>query len=59
MICRDEFARREARAGVTIPPHRTLAEIEKMAIMQTLNGRTGTSRRRRRSRLYRPTLYSK
>ena len=32
----------------TIPPQRTLAEIEKMAIVQTLSGPTGTSRRRRR-----------
>src|SRR6267378_360734 len=43
-----------------IPPHRTLAEIEKMAILQTLQ-RTNWNRQEAAQilGLYRPTLYSK
>ena len=44
----------------TIPPHRTLAEIEKMAIVQTLQ-RTNWNKQEAAQilGLYRPTLYSK
>jgi transcriptional regulator with PAS, ATPase and Fis domain len=44
----------------TIPPHRTLAEIERMAIMQTLQ-RTNWNKQEAAQilGLYRPTLYSK
>ena len=44
----------------TIPPHRTLAEIEKMAILQTLQ-RTNWNQQEAAQvlGLYRPTLYSK
>src|SRR5688572_10063860 len=44
----------------TIPPHRTLAEIEKMAILQTLQ-RTNWNKQEAAQilGLYRPTLYSK
>src|SRR5512132_1397442 len=44
----------------TIPPHRTLAEIEKMAIIQTLQ-RTNWNKQEAAQilGLYRPTLYSK
>jgi len=54
---------REETAGSTdfvIPPHRTLAEIEKMAIMQTLQ-RTNWNKQEAAQilGLYRPTLYSK
>ena len=44
----------------TIPPHRTLAEIEKMAIVQTLQ-RTNWNKQEAAQLLglYRPTLYSK
>jgi transcriptional regulator of acetoin/glycerol metabolism len=44
----------------TIPPHRTLAEIEKMAILQTLQ-RTNWNKQEAAQLLglYRPTLYSK
>jgi DNA-binding NtrC family response regulator len=44
----------------TIPPHRTLAEIEKMAIVQTLQ-RTNWNKQEAAQILgrYRPTLYSK
>jgi len=47
-------------AAFTIPPHHTLAEIEKLAILQTLE-RTSWNKRRAASILgvYRPTLYSK
>ena len=43
-----------------IPPHRTLAEIEKMAILQTLQ-RTNWNKQEAAAQLglYRPTLYSK
>ena len=43
-----------------IPPHRTLAEIEKMAILQTLQ-RTNWNKQEAAQQLglYRPTLYSK
>jgi transcriptional regulator of acetoin/glycerol metabolism len=43
-----------------IPPHRTLAEIEKMAIVQTLQ-RTNWNKQEAAQilGLYRPTLYSK
>jgi DNA-binding NtrC family response regulator len=43
-----------------LPPHRTLAEIEKMAIVQTLQ-RTGWNKQEAAQilGLYRPTLYSK
>jgi len=44
----------------TVPPHRTLAEIEKMAIVQTLQ-RTNWNKQEAAQilGLYRPTLYSK
>jgi len=44
----------------TVPPHRTLAEIEKMAIIQTLQ-RTNWNKQEAAQilGLYRPTLYSK
>jgi len=52
----------EARPALdfTIPPHRTLAEIEKMAIVQTLQ-RTNWNKQEAAQilGLYRPTLYSK
>jgi transcriptional regulator of acetoin/glycerol metabolism len=43
-----------------VPPHRTLAEIEKMAILQTLQ-RTNWNKQEAAQilGLYRPTLYSK
>jgi transcriptional regulator of acetoin/glycerol metabolism len=49
-----------ATAEFTIPPHRTLAEIEKMAIVQTLQ-RTNWNKQEAAQilGLYRPTLYSK
>jgi DNA-binding NtrC family response regulator len=55
-IC-DEGA---ARADFVIPPHRTLAEIEKMAVLQTLQ-RTDWNKQEAAHilGLYRPTLYSK
>jgi transcriptional regulator with PAS, ATPase and Fis domain len=54
---------REESTGATdfvIPPHRTLAEIEKMAIVQTLQ-RTNWNKQEAAQilGLYRPTLYSK
>ena len=54
---------REESGGSTdfvIPPHRTLAEIEKMAILQTLQ-RTNWNKQEAAQilGLYRPTLYSK
>jgi two-component system response regulator HydG len=54
---------REETASSTdfvIPPHRTLAEIEKMAIVQTLQ-RTNWNKQEAAQilGLYRPTLYSK
>ncbi|MGE3179209.1 MAG: helix-turn-helix domain-containing protein, partial [Vicinamibacterales bacterium] len=47
-------------ADFVIPPHRTLAEIEKMAIVQTLQ-RTNWNKQEAAQilGLYRPTLYSK
>ena len=60
-ICPSRFARRAARRReFTIPPHRTLAEIEKMAIVQTLQ-RTNWNKQEAAQilGLYRPTLYSK
>jgi DNA-binding NtrC family response regulator len=47
-------------ADFVIPPHRTLAEIEKMAILQTLQ-RTNWNKQETAHilGLYRPTLYSK
>ena len=49
-----------AAADFVIPPHRTLAEIEKMAILQTLQ-RTNWNKQEAAQilGLYRPTLYSK
>jgi len=43
-----------------VPPHRTLAEIERMAILQTLQ-RTNWNKQEAAQilGLYRPTLYSK
>jgi len=54
---------RDTAAGgedFTIPPHRTLAEIERMAILQTLQ-RTNWNKQEAAQilGLYRPTLYSK
>ncbi|HSL20860.1 MAG TPA: sigma-54 dependent transcriptional regulator [Vicinamibacterales bacterium] len=50
----------QAQAEFTIPPHRTLAEIERMAILQTLH-RTNWNKQEAAQilGLYRPTLYSK
>jgi DNA-binding NtrC family response regulator len=54
--------RQDPASGVdfVIPPHRTLAEIEKMAIVQTLQ-RTNWNKQEAAQilGLYRPTLYSK
>ena len=49
-----------ATTEFALPPHRTLAEIEKMAIVQTLQ-RTGWNKQEAAQilGLYRPTLYSK
>ena len=49
-----------ASAEFVVPPHRTLAEIEKMAILQTLQ-RTNFNKQEAAQilGLYRPTLYSK
>jgi transcriptional regulator of acetoin/glycerol metabolism len=50
----------QTQAEFTIPPHRTLAEIERMAILQTLH-RTNWNKQEAAQilGLYRPTLYSK
>ena len=57
-----ETVRQEAApaAEFALPPHRTLAEIEKMAIVQTLQ-RTNWNKQEAAQilGLYRPTLYSK
>ncbi|MGE4053170.1 MAG: sigma-54-dependent transcriptional regulator [Vicinamibacterales bacterium] len=57
-----ESIREESTSGAdfVIPPHRTLAEIEKMAILQTLQ-RTNWNKQEAAQilGLYRPTLYSK
>jgi transcriptional regulator with PAS, ATPase and Fis domain len=57
-----ESIREESAASTdfVIPPHRTLAEIEKMAILQTLQ-RTNWNKQEAAQilGLYRPTLYSK
>jgi transcriptional regulator with PAS, ATPase and Fis domain len=57
-----ESIREESAAAqeFTIPPHRTLAEIERMAIVQTLQ-RTNWNKQEAAQilGLYRPTLYSK
>jgi transcriptional regulator with PAS, ATPase and Fis domain len=57
-----ESLREETASAIdfVIPPHRTLAEIEKMAIMQTLQ-RTNWNKQEAAQilGLYRPTLYSK
>jgi DNA-binding NtrC family response regulator len=57
-----ETVRQEATptADFALPPHRTLAEIEKMAIVQTLQ-RTNWNKQEAAQilGLYRPTLYSK
>ena len=57
-----ETIREESTTAVdfVIPPHRTLAEIEKMAIVQTLQ-RTNWNKQEAAQilGLYRPTLYSK
>ena len=52
--------RAPAQAAFSIPPHHTLAEIEKLAILQTLE-RTRWNKRKAATILgvYRPTLYSK
>jgi hypothetical protein len=52
--------RQPASSTFTIPPHHTLAEIEKLAILQTLE-RTSWNKRKAAHILgvYRPTLYSK
>ena len=48
------------QSGFVIPPHHTLEEIEKLAILQTLE-RTSWNKRKAANILgvYRPTLYSK
>ena len=59
--CPSRFARRATTpTEFVIPPHRTLAEIEKMAILQTLQ-RTNWNKQEAAQilGLYRPTLYSK
>ena len=57
-----ESIREESTSSIdfVIPPHRTLAEIEKMAIVQTLQ-RTNWNKQEAAQilGLYRPTLYSK
>jgi DNA-binding NtrC family response regulator len=57
-----DSVRQDAPAAVdfALPPHRTLAEIEKMAIVQTLQ-RTNWNKQEAAQvlGLYRPTLYSK
>jgi DNA-binding NtrC family response regulator len=52
--------RQPSSSTFTIPPHHTLAEIEKLAILQTLE-RTSWNKRKAANILgvYRPTLYSK
>ena len=52
--------RQPSSSTFTIPPHHTLAEIEKLAILQTLE-RTSWNKRKAAHILgvYRPTLYSK
>ena len=52
--------KRQAGRDFVIPPHRTLAEIERMAILQTLQ-RTNWNKQEAAQilGLYRPTLYSK
>jgi DNA-binding NtrC family response regulator len=52
--------RQPSASTFTIPPHHTLAEIEKLAILQTLE-RTSWNKRKAANILgvYRPTLYSK
>ena len=60
-ICRSRCATESATTTeFVIPPHRTLAEIEKMAILQTLQ-RTNWNKQEAAQilGLYRPTLYSK
>ena len=60
-ICPSRCAPRAATTTeFVIPPHRTLAEIEKMAILQTLQ-RTNWNKQEAAQilGLYRPTLYSK
>jgi transcriptional regulator of acetoin/glycerol metabolism len=49
-----------SQTGFVIPPHHTLEEIEKLAILQTLE-RTRGNKRKAASILgvYRPTLYNK
>jgi DNA-binding NtrC family response regulator len=49
-----------SQSGFVIPPHHTLEEIEKLAILQTLE-RTRGNKRKAASILgvYRPTLYNK
>jgi DNA-binding NtrC family response regulator len=56
----DSADRQPATSTFTIPPHHTLAEIEKLAILQTLE-RTSWNKRKAANILgvYRPTLYSK
>jgi DNA-binding NtrC family response regulator len=55
-----ETLREDGGPEITIPPHRTLAEIEKMTIEQTLQ-RTNWNKQEAAQilGLYRPTLYSK
>ena len=50
----------EAHGDFIVPPHRTLAEIEKVAILQTLQRTNGNKREAAQILgLYRQTLYSK
>jgi transcriptional regulator of acetoin/glycerol metabolism len=58
--CRNRFAKSRTRPSSWIPPHRTLAEIEKMAILQTLQ-RTNWNKQEAAQilGLYRPTLYAR
>ena len=52
--------RQPASSTFTIPPHHTLAEIEKLAILQTLERTRGNKRKAAHILgVYRPTLYSK
>jgi DNA-binding NtrC family response regulator len=60
LVARSDAMPPTAAGTFTIPPHHTLAEIEKLAILQTLE-RTRWNKRKAANILgvYRPTLYSK
>ena len=58
--CPSRCATRRPTTRFSVPPHRTLAEIERLAILQTLE-RTNWNKQEAAQilGLYRPTLYSK